>query len=48
MKKHSKRYKKLLKSIVKDKKVELNELIDLVKKNSTTKFAFLLRFESAL
>ena len=38
MKKHSKRYKKLLKSIVKDKKVELNELIDLVKKNSTTKF----------
>ena len=38
MKKHSKRYKELLKSIVKDKKIELKEIIDLVKKNSTTKF----------
>jgi large subunit ribosomal protein L1 len=38
MKKHSKRYKTLLKSIVKDKKIELKEIIDLVKKNSTTKF----------
>ncbi|MBD1150263.1 50S ribosomal protein L1 [Pelagibacterales bacterium SAG-MED29] len=38
MKRHSKRYKELLKSIVKDKKIELNEIIDLVKKNSTTKF----------
>jgi len=38
MRKHSKRYKTLLKSIVKDKKVELKEIIDLVKKNSTTKF----------
>jgi len=38
MKKHSKRYKTLLKSVVKDKKVELKEIIDLVKKNSTTKF----------
>ena len=38
MKKHSKRYKELLKSVVKDKKIELKELIDLVKKNSTTKF----------
>ena len=38
MKKHSKRYKKLLKSIDKEKKVELKEIIDLVKKNSTTKF----------
>ena len=38
MKKHSKRYKELLKSVVKDKKVELKEIIDLVKKNSTTKF----------
>ena len=38
MKKKSKRYKELLKSVVKDKKIELNEIIDLVKKNSTTKF----------
>ena len=38
MKKHSKRYKELLKSIAKDKKIELKEIIDLVKKNSTTKF----------
>ena len=38
MKRHSKRYKELLKSIVKDKKIELKEIIDLVKKNSTTKF----------
>ncbi len=38
MKKHSKRYKTLLKSVVKDKKIELKEIIDLVKKNSTTKF----------
>ena len=38
MKKHSKRYKELRKSVVKDKKVELKEIIDLVKKNSTTKF----------
>ena len=38
MKKHSKRYKELLKSIVKDKKIEIKEIIDLVKKNSTTKF----------
>ena len=38
MKKHSKRYKELLKSISKDKKIELKDLIDLVKKNSTTKF----------
>ena len=38
MKKHSKRYKELLKSAVKDKKIELKEIIDLVKKNSTTKF----------
>ena len=34
----SKRYKELLKSIPKDKKIELKEIIDLVKKNSTTKF----------
>ena len=38
MKKHSKRYKTLLKPVVKDKKLELKEIIDLVKKNSTTKF----------
>ena len=38
MKKHSKRYKELLKSSVKEKKIELKEIIDLVKKNSTTKF----------
>ncbi len=38
MKKHSKRYKALLKPISKDKKIELKEIIDLVKKNSTTKF----------
>jgi large subunit ribosomal protein L1 len=38
MKKHSKIYKELLKSISKDKKIELKDLIDLVKKNSTTKF----------
>ena len=38
MKKRSKRYKELLKKIVKDKKIELKEIIDLIKKNSTTKF----------
>ena len=38
MKKRSKRYKQLLKSVIKDKKIEIKEIIDLVKKNSTTKF----------
>jgi large subunit ribosomal protein L1 len=38
MKKKSKRYKELLKSLVKNKKMELKEIIELVKKNSTTKF----------
>ena len=38
MKKKSKRYKELLKTSIKDKKIELKEIIDLVKKNSTTKF----------
>ena len=38
MKKRSKRYKKLLKISSKDKKIDLKEIIDLVKKNSTTKF----------
>ena len=38
MKKRSKRYKEILKSRVKDKKINLKEILDLVKKNSTTKF----------
>ena len=38
MKKKSKRFKEILKTAVKDKKVELKDLIELVKKNSTTKF----------
>ena len=38
MKKKSKRYKQLLKSVVKDKKISSADIIDLVKKNSTTKF----------
>ena len=38
MKKYSKRYKELNKSKIKDKKMELKEIIDLVKKNSTSKF----------
>ena len=38
MKKQSKRFKALLKTSAKDKKIELKELIELVKKNSTTKF----------
>ena len=38
MKKRSKRYKEILKSKVKNKKLELKEIIDLIKKNSTTKF----------
>ena len=38
MKKHSKRYKALSKSNDRNKKLELKEIIDLVKKNSTTKF----------
>ena len=38
MKKKSKRFKEILKTVVKDKKVELKDLIELVKKNSTTKF----------
>ena len=38
MKKHSKRYREILKSKVKNKKLELKEIIDLIKKNSTTKF----------
>ncbi|MDA9623874.1 50S ribosomal protein L1 [Pelagibacteraceae bacterium] len=38
MKKRSKRYKALSKNITKEKKIELKEIIELVKKNSTTKF----------
>ena len=38
MKKISKRYKNIHKSSIKGKKVEIKEAIDLVKKNSTTKF----------
>ena len=38
MKKKSKRYKKLLNSIIKDKKHTTKEILDLVKKNSNTKF----------
>ena len=38
MKKKSKRYKNLEKSRIKGKKIEIKEVIDLVKKNATTKF----------
>ena len=38
MKKKSKRYREILKNSIKDKKVSSKEAIDLVKKNSTTKF----------
>ena len=38
MKNHSKRYKAFSKSDDKNKKLELKEIIDLVKKNATTKF----------
>jgi large subunit ribosomal protein L1 len=38
MKIRSKRYKEILKTVVKDKKIAAKEILDLVKKNSTTKF----------
>ena len=38
MKKKSKRYKEILKNIIKDKKIDTKEILDLIKKNSTTKF----------
>ena len=38
MKKRSKRYKEILKTAVKDKKITAKDIIDLVKKNSNTKF----------
>jgi large subunit ribosomal protein L1 len=38
MKKKSKRYREILKNSIKDKKVGVKEALDLIKKNSTTKF----------
>ena len=38
MKKKSKRYKEILKNIIKDKKIDSKTALELVKKNSTTKF----------
>ncbi len=38
MRKNSKRYKAILKNFIKDKKVGAKEALELVKKNSTTKF----------
>ena len=38
MKKRSKRYKEISKTSVKNKKISAKEILDLVKKNSTTKF----------
>ena len=38
MKKKSKRYKEILKNSIRDKKFEIKEALELVKKNSTTKF----------
>ena len=38
MKKKSKRYKEILKNSMKDKKVDTKEALNLVKRNSTTKF----------
>ena len=38
MKKRSKRYKEILKTTIKDKKISAKEILELVKKNSTTKF----------
>jgi large subunit ribosomal protein L1 len=38
MKKRSKRYKEIIKTAVKDKKIAAKEILELVKKNSTTKF----------
>ena len=38
MKKKSKRYREILKNSFKDKKITAKEILDLVKKNSTTKF----------
>ena len=38
MKKNSKRYREILKTSIKDKKINSKEALELVKKNSTTKF----------
>ena len=38
MKKRSKRYKEIFKTAIKDKKISAKEILELVKKNSTTKF----------
>ena len=38
MKKKSKRYKELLKTVVKDKKLSTKDILELVKKNSNSKF----------
>ena len=38
MKKNSKRYNEILKNAIKDKRVSAKEALELVKKNSTTKF----------
>ena len=38
MKKNSKRYREILKNSVKNKKVDAKEALELVKKNSTSKF----------
>ena len=38
MKKRSKRYKELKKNSIKDKKIDIKEIVELIKKNSTTKF----------
>ena len=38
MKRRSKRYKEILKTSTKDKKISVKDILDLVKKNSTTKF----------
>ena len=38
MNKSSKRYREILKNSIKDKKIQVKEAIELVKKNSTTKF----------
>ena len=38
MKKNSKRYNEIFKNSIRDKKVEIKEALELVKKNATTKF----------
>ena len=38
MKKRSKRYKEIQKNLIKDKKIDVKEIVELIKKNSTAKF----------